>query len=429
MLLFVGRIQPLKAPDVLLRAAAALLDARPGAARRGWSSPSSAARPAPGWSTPRRWPQLAAELGIADVVRFVPPVPQAELADWYRAADLVAVPSYNESFGLVAIEAQACGTPVVAAAVGGLPTAVARRRVRRCCVDGHDPRDWADALRRPARRPGLRARAGAGARSSTPAGSRWDRDRRAACSRSTARRARRDARPRSRRPWPGGRTPPPTVRATTSADDELEFEEPPPGVFVVALPGEKKLQDDGPPRRRRARARRWTRSSCRHPDENHEGVYRWLLERNPRMYAVAFAVDRLGDIYLDGRLPLHAVTPDELDRLLGAVLDAADESFNTILELGFATAIRKEWAWRNCAASRPPTSRRSAAGWRGAGPAGLTVSRVGQRAAPSGRPGREAGPGARLAARHGDADQRERAPDVRHRRRRLAEEQPRPSRS
>ena len=73
---------------------------------------------------------------------------------------------------------------------------------------------------------------------------------------------------------------------------------------------------------------------CRHPDENHERVYRWLLERNLRMFGVAFAVDRLGDIYLDARLPLAAVTPDELDRLLGAVLTYADESFNTILELG-----------------------------------------------------------------------------------------------
>ena len=85
---------------------------------------------------------------------------------------------------------------------------------------------------------------------------------------------------------------------------------------------------------------------CRKPDENHEQVYRWLLERNLRMYAVAFGVDRLGDIYLDARLPLAGVTTDELDRLLGSVLAYADESFNTILELGFASSIRKEWEWR-----------------------------------------------------------------------------------
>ncbi len=85
---------------------------------------------------------------------------------------------------------------------------------------------------------------------------------------------------------------------------------------------------------------------CRAPDENHEAVYRWLLQKNLRLYAVAFAVDAVGDIYLDARLPLSAVAPDELDRLLGAVLTTSDESFNTLLELGFASSIRKEWEWR-----------------------------------------------------------------------------------
>ena len=85
---------------------------------------------------------------------------------------------------------------------------------------------------------------------------------------------------------------------------------------------------------------------CRNPDEQHERVYRWLLERNLRMYGMAFAIDHLGDIYLDGRLPLAATTPDELDRLLGSVLTYSDESFNTILELGFESSIRKEWEWR-----------------------------------------------------------------------------------
>jgi len=85
---------------------------------------------------------------------------------------------------------------------------------------------------------------------------------------------------------------------------------------------------------------------ARRPDENAEAVYRWLLERNRRMYAVAFAVDHLGDIYLTGRLPLTSVAPDELDRVLGCVLEYADGSFNTILELGFPTAIRREWQWR-----------------------------------------------------------------------------------
>ena len=126
---------------------------------------------------------------------------------------------------------------------------------------------------------------------------------------------------------------------------ELEHEEPTPGTFVVVLPGEKKLKTTvslvvG------AHSLSVNAFVCRRPDENHEAVNRWLLERNTRLYAVGFALDHLGDVYLSGRLPLHAVTEDEVDRLLGAVLEAADSSFNVILELGFASAIRKEWAWR-----------------------------------------------------------------------------------
>ena len=109
-----------------------------------------------------------------------------------------------------------------------------------------------------------------------------------------------------------------------------------PGIFEVTLPGERKLQttcrlEVG------GHALGIHAFVARNPDENHEVVYRWLLERNLKMYGVAFAVDSAGDIYLDGRLPLDAVTADELDRLLGAVLTYADESFNTILELGFAS--------------------------------------------------------------------------------------------
>jgi hypothetical protein len=84
----------------------------------------------------------------------------------------------------------------------------------------------------------------------------------------------------------------------------------------------------------------------RRPDENHEGVFRWLLERNTRMYGVAYALDALGDVYLTGRLPLSALTAEGVDRLLGTVLENADEPFNTLLELGFASAIRREWEWR-----------------------------------------------------------------------------------
>ena len=128
-------------------------------------------------------------------------------------------------------------------------------------------------------------------------------------------------------------------------DNEIEYDEVGDGVFAITLPGEKKLQtpvrlDVGP------HALGIHAFVCRKPDENHEGVYRWLLQRNLKMYGVSFALDAVGDIYLDGRLPLAAVTPDELDRLLGSVLSYADESFNAILELGFASSIRKEWEWR-----------------------------------------------------------------------------------
>ncbi len=144
VLLFAGRIQPLKAPDVLLRAVAHLLERRPGL-REHLVVPVVGGPSGSGLDRPASLVQLAHELGIAEVVRFVPPVAQADLARWYAAATLVAVPSYNESFGLVAAEAQACGTPVVAAAVGGLPTVV-RDGVSGVLVEGHDPVRWADTL-------------------------------------------------------------------------------------------------------------------------------------------------------------------------------------------------------------------------------------------------------------------------------------------
>ena len=84
----------------------------------------------------------------------------------------------------------------------------------------------------------------------------------------------------------------------------------------------------------------------RQPDENREELWAWLLRRNARMYGVAFAIDGPGDVYLTGRLSLHAVTADELDRLLGAVVTYADESFNPMLEIGFGTSILREWKWR-----------------------------------------------------------------------------------
>jgi D-inositol-3-phosphate glycosyltransferase len=147
VLLFVGRVQPLKGPDVVLRAAARLLEMDPGLRSTLQvvlvGGPSGRQERA----DPDRMRELAAHLGIADIVRFEPPCPQDELADWYRAATVMLAPSHSESFGLVALEAQACGTPVVAASVGGLRTVV-RDGDSGVLVDGHDPADWARILRR-----------------------------------------------------------------------------------------------------------------------------------------------------------------------------------------------------------------------------------------------------------------------------------------
>ena len=129
------------------------------------------------------------------------------------------------------------------------------------------------------------------------------------------------------------------------ADGGLEHDEPSPGVFDVVLPGERKLKtpvrlEVGP------HALSVHAFVCRKPDENFEAVYRWMLERNMKLFGMAFALDALGDIFLDARLPLSVVTAEEVDRLLGSVLSYADESFNVLLELGFASSIRKEWEWR-----------------------------------------------------------------------------------
>jgi hypothetical protein len=128
-------------------------------------------------------------------------------------------------------------------------------------------------------------------------------------------------------------------------DQELQFERVGPDAFVVALPGERRLKTAcwltvG------QHALEIEAFVMRKPDENHERVYAFLLQRNVRMYAVAWAIDEAGDVYLAGRLPLAAVTPEEVDRVLGCVLEYADGTFNQLLELGFGSSIRREWAWR-----------------------------------------------------------------------------------
>ncbi|MDH6628496.1 hypothetical protein M2271_006329 [Streptomyces sp. LBL] len=128
-------------------------------------------------------------------------------------------------------------------------------------------------------------------------------------------------------------------------DAELEWESPAPGNYVVKLPGTRKLSTTVS-----LVAGRHSLSLnafvIRHPDENEPGVHRWLLERNLKLYGISYAVDPLGDVYVTAKLPLSTITADEIDRLLGQVLEAADGAFNTLLELGFASAIRKEYEWR-----------------------------------------------------------------------------------
>ncbi|WP_231499849.1 YbjN domain-containing protein [Saccharothrix sp. NRRL B-16314] len=135
------------------------------------------------------------------------------------------------------------------------------------------------------------------------------------------------------------------VIRSTLDERELGYDRKGPGRFFVTLPGTKKLQTNC-----------WLVAGrhalvveafvCRKPDEAHEDVYRFLLRRNAKLYGVHYTIDTTGDIYLVGRIAPHAVTPDELDRVLGQVVEAADGDFNTLLEIGFAGAIQREWDWR-----------------------------------------------------------------------------------
>jgi len=128
-------------------------------------------------------------------------------------------------------------------------------------------------------------------------------------------------------------------------DRSLEYERTAEGAFLVSLPGTHKLSTAawfvvGD------HSLRIEAFVIRQPDENHAAFYRHLLEQNGRMYGVHFTLDRIGDVYLVGRIPLRGLDIDEVDRLLGCVLTYADENFDRLLELGFAGSIRREWAWR-----------------------------------------------------------------------------------
>lgn len=135
------------------------------------------------------------------------------------------------------------------------------------------------------------------------------------------------------------------VVAAALADLGVEHEQSSPGTFSVSLPGTNKLSTEcalvvG---EHTVEARAFV---ARNPEENHEGVHRWLLERNLKLAGIAFSIDRTGDIYLIGRLSLPSVTADEIDRLLGHIAETSDSTFNTILAKGFESSIRREWKFR-----------------------------------------------------------------------------------
>ena len=141
--------------------------------------------------------------------------------------------------------------------------------------------------------------------------------------------------------------PLPAAASVAAALDELglSYSSPRDGAYLVRLEGQHKLATMtwlivG------AHSLSVEAFFCRQPDENHAAFYRFLLERSGRMYGVHFSLDQVGDVYLTGRLPLSAVSVEDIDQLLGCVLSYSDENFDAALELGFASAIRREWAWR-----------------------------------------------------------------------------------
>ena len=351
MLLFVGRIQPLKAPEVLVAAAADLLARNPD--WRGQLVVAVLGGPSgSGLAHPHGLEDLAAGLGISAQVRFAPPV---SARSWCggTAPRTSSVPSHSESFGLVAVEAQACGTPVVAANVGGLPTAIGDAGV---LVDGHDPHVWSQHLEALLRTP-VAGRSSPGEPSRTPHSSAGT-ARQTGCWRSTSRRRARtlspigvghaprdpvgggpvspdeDAVPGAACPGPGHRRLP--LRLGHPLEQGARE-----GEYVLTLPGEA---EDG---RLAGGQRLPVRLGVRHPEPRREprGVLPLPARKNLRL-GLAYAVDASGDVYVTGKVPAGAVDAAYLDQLLGVLLQAADSHFNELLALGFLSSMRKEWAWR-----------------------------------------------------------------------------------
>ncbi len=350
VLLFVGRLQPLKGPDVLLRAAARLLERDPSLRERlvvavvgGPSGNGQATSTSQGEPAVLR--ALAASLDLP--VRFAPP------ADPQRPARLVprGRPGGRAQPQRVVRPGRPGGAGLRHPGRGHRRRRAAHDRPGRCQRPaGAGPRP-AGVGRGAGPRPAAAARAvprRRGARAAVLLGRHRPR---------AARHLPQRALRRARRPAGGGAVsaslPPGVVPASGPAeviraaldDAELSYTTPGEGQFFVTLPGTHKLATNcwlvvG------AHALLVEAFVCRRPDENAEEFFRFLLRRNARTYAVSFSLDRAGDVYLVGRLPLASVSAEEVDRVLGAVLQYADESFDPLLELGFASSIRREWAWR-----------------------------------------------------------------------------------
>ena len=343
VVLFAGRLQPLKAPDVLLRAVARAARRTTPDLRSRLVVPIVGGPRAPASSTPRRWPSWPPSCGSPTSSGSCRRCRRPSWRVWDAAASVVAVPSYNESFGLVAAEAQAAGTPVIAAAVGGLTTVVADGRQR-------------PAARHPRAR-GLGPRAAAGSCSTTACAPGWPPgartrvgrvllggDRRADPRhlRARARLPARAGAPVGRvghdRPGPGAARLPdrqrPRVRGGATAASA------------------SRCRGSASSRRRSASTSgrtpsASTRSSAATPTRTTSGSTAGCSSATSRRTPSPTPSTTSATSTSTPGCRSSLVTPDELDRLLGSVLAHADGSFNTILELGFASSIRKEWEWRN----------------------------------------------------------------------------------
>ena len=342
VLVFAGRIQPLKGPDVVLRAAASLLRSSPGLAGKlvvvFVGGPSGSEVGAPG-----RLDGLAADLGLAGLRPARAAVPAARTGRLVPGRDGGA---RAVTLGIVR-PGGARGSGLRHPGGGGRRRRAAHRRPGRLLRHpggrarpvGLGPGTGrAGRLARAARR-AVPRRAGARVRVRL-ARHRGPADRRVYRCHGVDGHAGRGRRFRGRMSGDAA-----AAVAAALGSLGLGYENPRPGAFLVKLEGQHKLA-----------TMTWLVAGehslgveaffCRQPDENHEAFYRFLLERNGRMYGVHFTLDPVGDVYLTGRLPLSAVSAEDIDRLLGCVLSYSDENFDTALELGFGSAIRREWAWR-----------------------------------------------------------------------------------